>query len=301
MYNGGGNIEMVRSMTGYGKASVLLDTKEIEVEIKSVNHRYLDLNYRMPKYLGFVEERVRKVAGEFTTRGKLDISISILSGEESGKTITVDKDLAEQYMKALDELSAITGLEKDISLQRFISTDVLRIEHAEQDDEELWNEIYPVLKQAFENYNVLRTQEGERLKNDIIEKTDLILNYVSDIEKISPETVKEYKERLFNRVKETVDAMVEIDETRILTEVAIFTDKVCVDEEIVRLRSHVEAVRNILTEGKSAGKKLDFIIQEMNREINTIGSKANELKIAEIVIEVKTIIEKIREQIQNIE
>ena len=147
----------------------------------------------------------------------------------------------------------------------------------------------------------MRTQEGERLKNDIIEKTDLILNYVSDIEKISPETVKEYKERLFNRVKETVDAMVEIDETRILTEVAIFTDKVCVDEEIVRLRSHVEAVRNILTEGKSAGKKLDFIIQEMNREINTIGSKANELKIAEIVIEVKTIIEKIREQIQNIE
>ncbi len=292
---------MVRSMTGYGKASVLLDTKEIEVEIKSVNHRYLDLNYRIPKYLSFLEERVRKIAGDYTTRGKLDISISILAGEESGKTITVDKALAEQYMKAFDELSEITGLEKDISLQRFMSTDVLRIEHAEQDDEELWNEILPVLKQAFENYNILRTQEGERLKADILDKTDAILNYVSEVERISPETVKEYKERLFNRVKETVDAMVEIDETRILTEVAIFTDKVCVDEEIVRLRSHVEAVRNILNEGKSAGKKLDFIIQEMNREINTIGSKANELKIAEIVIEVKTIIEKIREQIQNIE
>lgn len=292
---------MVRSMTGYGKASVLLDTKEIEVEIKSVNHRYLDLNYRIPKYLGFVEERVRKVAGEYTTRGKLDISISILAGEESGKTVTVDKALAEQYMKAFDELSEITGLEKDISLQRFMSTDVLRIEHAEQDDEELWNEILPVLRQAFENYNTLRTQEGERLKTDILDKTNVILNYVAEIERISPETVKEYKERLFNRVKETVDAMVEIDETRILTEVAIFTDKICVDEEIVRLRSHVEAVRNILNEGKSTGKKLDFIIQEMNREINTVGSKSNDIRMTSIVIDVKNEIEKIREQIQNIE
>ena len=292
---------MVKSMTGYGKASVILPSKEIEVEIKSVNHRYLDLNYRMPKYLGFVEEKIRNIAGDYTTRGKIDISINISSGEESGKTVTVDKDLAKEYMRAFAELSEITGLANDISLMRFMSTDVMKIEHAEQDDEELWQEILPVIKQAFENYNVMRAQEGERLMSDILLKTDEILGYVAKIEVISPETVKEYREKLFNRVKEAVDGMVEIDETRILTEVAIYTDKTCVDEEIVRLKSHVEAVRKMFADGGAIGKKLDFIIQEMNREINTIGSKGNELKIAEIVIEVKTIIEKIREQIQNIE
>jgi len=292
---------MVKSMTGYGKASIILPSKEIEVEIKSVNHRYLDLNYRMPKYLGFVEEKIRNIAGNYTTRGKMDISINISSGEESGKTVTVDKDLAKEYMRAFAELSEITGLENDLSLMRFMSTDVMRIEHAEQDDEELWQEILPVLQQAFENYNVMRAQEGERLKKDILLKTDEILGYVAKIEIISPETVKEYREKLFNRVKEVVDSMVEIDETRILTEVAIYTDKTCVDEEIVRLKSHVEAVRKMLSDGGPVGKKLDFVIQEMNREINTIGSKGNELKIAEIVIEVKTIIEKIREQIQNME
>ena len=292
---------MAKSMTGYGKASVILPSKEIEVEIKSVNHRYLDLNYRMPKYLGFVEEKIRNIAGNFTTRGKIDISINISSGEESGKTVTVDKDLAKEYMRAFAELSEITGLENDISLMRFMSTDVMKIEHAEQDDEELWQEIQPVIEQAFENYNVMRAQEGERLKNDILLKTEEILDYVAKIEVISPETVKEYREKLFNRVKEAVDGMVEIDETRILTEVAIYTDKTCVDEEIVRLKSHVEAVRKMFADGGAIGKKLDFIIQEMNREINTIGSKGNELIIAEIVIEVKTIIEKIREQIQNIE
>lgn len=292
---------MVRSMTGYGKSSAVLPSKEIEAEVKSVNHRYLDLNFRMPKYLSFIEERIRKMTSEFTTRGKIDISINISSGEESGKTITLDKDLAMEYMKAFKELSELTGLEQDISLSRFMSTDVMKIEHAEQDDEELWNEILPVLTQAFENYNEFRAQEGQRLKNDILLKTDEILGYVSKIEAISPETVKEYREKLYNRVKEAVSSMVEIDETRILTEVAIYTDKTCVDEEIVRLKSHVEAVKSVLNTGYEAGKKLDFIIQEMNREINTIGSKANELKIAEIVIEVKTLIEKIREQIQNIE
>ena len=292
---------MVRSMTGYGKASVILPSKEIEIEVKSVNHRYLDLNYRMPKYLGFIEDRIRKFVGNYTTRGKLDIAVSVSSGEESGKTVTLDKQLANEYMKAFNELSEITGLEKDISLMRFISTDVMKIEHQEQDEEELWSEILSVLEQAFINYNEMRAQEGERLKADILLKTKEILDYVSQIEKISPETIKEYREKLYNRVKETIGGMIEIDETRILTELAIYTDKTCVDEEIVRLRSHVEAVNKMLSDGGPIGKKLDFVIQEMNREINTIGSKANELKIAEIVIEVKTIIEKIREQIQNIE
>ena len=276
---------MIRSMTGYGKANAILPSKEIEVEIKSVNHRYLDLNFRMPKYLTFAEDKLRGMVGNYTTRGKIDIIINITTGEESGKTVTVDKDLALQYMNAFRELSELTGLEPDISVTRFLSTDVLRVEHAEQDDESLWEEIRPVAEQAFENYNVLRAQEGERLKT----------------ETISAETIKEYREKLYNRVREVVSTMVEIDETRILTEVAIYTDKTCVDEEIVRLRSHVEAVRGMMERGGAVGKKLDFIIQEMNREINTIGSKANELKIAEIVIEVKTIIEKIREQIQNME
>lgn len=292
---------MIRSMTGYGKASVVLPSKEIEVEVKSVNHRYLDLNYRIPKYLSFMEERIRGIAGQFTTRGKIDIIVNITTGEESGKTIVVDKELAAEYMRAFQELAEITGLEQDVSIARFMNTDVMRIEHAEQDEEELWQEIQPVIVQAFENYNTLRAQEGERLKADILSKTEEILAYVAKIEEISPVTVQEYREKLYNRVRDAVSSMVEIDETRILTEVAIYTDKTCVDEEIVRLKSHVEAVRGMMKEGGAIGKKLDFIIQEMNREINTIGSKANELKIAEIVIEVKTIIEKIREQIQNVE
>lgn len=292
---------MIRSMTGYGKASVILPSKEIEVEVKSVNHRYLDLNYRIPKYLSFMEERIRGIAGQFTTRGKIDIIVNITTGEESGKTIVVDKELAAEYMRAFQELAEITGLEQDVSVTRFMNTDVMRIEHAEQDEEELWQEIQPVIVQAFENYNTLRAQEGERLKADILSKTEEILAYVAKIEEISPVTVQEYREKLYNRVRDAVSSMVEIDETRILTEVAIYTDKTCVDEEIVRLKSHVEAVRGMMKEGGAIGKKLDFIIQEMNREINTIGSKANELKIAEIVIEVKTIIEKIREQIQNVE
>lgn len=292
---------MLRSMTGYGKATAILPTKEIEVEIKSVNHRYLDLNYRMPKYLSFMEERIRGVVSEYTTRGKMDISINIKTGEESNKTVVVDRELAAQYMKAFHEIAEVTGLEEEISLTRFMNTDVMRIEHAEQDDEELWQEILPVLREAFEQYNELRGLEGERLKEDILGKTDEILQYVGKIEVISPETVKAYRERLYNKVRDVVSTMVEIDESRILTEIAIYTDKTCVDEEIVRLKSHVEAVRRMFKEGGAIGKKLDFIIQEMNRETNTIGSKANELKIAEIVIEVKNIIEKIREQIQNLE
>ncbi len=292
---------MIRSMTGYGKASVVLPSKEIDVEIKSVNHRYLDLNYRIPKYLSFMEDRIRSIAGSYTTRGKIDIIVNITTGEESGKTIRIDKDLAAEYVRAFAELAEITGWAQDVSVSKFMNTDVLRIEHAEQDDEELWQEIQPVIIQAFEQYNILRAQEGERLKADILSKTEDILNYVAQIEQISPITVQEYREKLYNRVREAVSAMVEIDETRILTEVAIYTDKTCVDEEIVRLKSHVQAVREMMREGGAIGKKLDFIIQEMNREINTIGAKANELNIAEIVIEVKTIIEKIREQIQNVE
>ena len=292
---------MLRSMTGYGKATAVLPSKEIEIEVKSVNHRYLDLNYRMPKYLSFLEERIRGIVSEYTTRGKMDIAINIKTGEESNKTVVVDKELAAQYMQAFREIAEITGLEEDISITRFMNTDVMRIEHAEQDNEELWHEIEPVLREAFSQYNVLRAAEGERLKADILSKTDEILGYVAQIEVISPETVKAYRERLYNKVRDVVSTMVEIDESRILTEIAIYTDKTCVDEEIVRLKSHVEAVRKMFSEGGAIGKKLDFIIQEMNRETNTIGSKANELKIAEIVIEVKNTIEKIREQIQNLE
>ncbi len=292
---------MLRSMTGYGKATVVLPSKEIEVEVKSVNHRYLDLNYRMPKYLSFVEERIRGIVSEYTTRGKIDISINIKTGEESNKTIVVDRELAAQYMKAFHEIAEVTGLEEEISVMRFMNTDVMRIEHAEQDDEELWQEIQPVLREAFANYNELRGLEGERLKNDILSKTDEILQYVAKIEVISPETVKAYRERLYNKVRDVVSTMVEIDESRILTEAAIFADKVAVDEETVRLRSHVKAFLSAIDTDKPIGKKLDFIIQEMNRETNTIGSKANDLTISSHVVEMKSIIEKIREQIQNIE
>ena len=288
-------------MTGYGRAEELFENYKITVEVKSVNNRYLDVNFKMPRFLSFAEERIKVLLKDFITRGKLDIFISVASGENSEKTVVIDKGLASEYIKAFKALCEETGITYDLTASRFLNNqEIVKIEHKEQDDEEIWAELLPVIVEALENYNDMRQREGERLKNDILDKADIIAGYVSEVEKIVPENIEAYKAKLFDKIKEALENY-DVDESRIITEVAIYTDKVCVDEETVRLKSHLTELKSMLENGGAIGKKLDFLIQEMNREINTIGSKGNDLKISQIVVNVKNEIEKIREQIQNIE
>ena len=292
---------LIRSMTGFGKAQLVTEKREINVEVKSVNNRYLDVNFKMPRFLNFAEENIKILLKDYITRGKLDFYISVSSNGDSDKIVIIDKSLANEYIKAFKQLCEETELIFDITASRFLNnSDIVKIEHPEQPDEEIWLEIKPVIEECLINYNEMRIREGERLKTDIYEKADIILAYVEEIEKIVPENIASYKERLFEKIKDALDNY-DVDQNRIITEVAIYTDKVCVDEETVRLKSHLTELKSMLDKGGPIGKKLDFLIQEMNREINTIGSKGNDLKISRIVVNVKNEIEKIREQIQNIE
>ena len=292
---------MAKSMTGYGKCESVTEEKQIVVEIRSVNNRYLDVNVKCPRFMMFAEEKIKALVGKYTTRGKIDVFISVVSKKETGKKITVDTELVNAYISAFKTACAETGLSYDLSASRFLNnSDIVKVEFEQLSDEEIWAEFEPVISGCLENYNAMRGIEGERLKADIIGKTDKILANVNEIEKIVPLNIESYKEKLYTKVKEAVEN-VEVDENRILAEVALYVDKIGVDEEIVRLKSHIETIKNVLCEDGSIGKKLDFIIQEMNRETHTIGSKANDLKITNYVIENKNEIEKIREQIQNIE
>lgn len=292
---------LAKSMTGYGKNESVTEEKQIVVEIKSVNNRYLDVNVKCPRFMMFAEEKIKALVGKFTTRGKLDVFISVVSKKETGKKITVDTELVNAYISAFKSACEETGLSYDLSASRFLNnSDVVKVEFEQLSDEEIWAEFEPVISGCLENYNNMRAVEGERLKTDILAKTEKILSNVLEIEKIVPLNIENYKEKLYLKVKEAIED-VPVDENRILTEVALYIDKIGVDEEIVRLKSHIETMRSVLNEQGSIGKKLDFIIQEMNRETNTIGSKANDLKITNLVIENKNEIEKIREQIQNIE
>lgn len=292
---------MIKSMTGYGKSRVVLPDKEITVEIKSVNNRYFDLSVKAPKFLSFAEEKIKTLTGAYVSRGKAEISVTVITGEKSGKKISIDEDLAVSYITEFKKLCEDSDIEFNLKASNLLNTEAVKIVREEQTDDELWNELEPVLSECLTAYNEMRTREGERLKNDIIGKVDNISAFVGKIEEIFPENIAAYKERLYNKIKETLGNAALIDESRILTEVALYSDKVCVDEETVRLKSHLTELKKLLDSDGSVGKKADFIIQEMNREINTVGSKSNDIKMTSIVIEVKNEIEKIREQIQNIE
>ena len=294
-------MSVARSMTGYGKNQSVTEKKEINVEMKSVNNRYLDVNVKLPRYLMFAEEKIKKLVSEYVTRAKIDMFINIVTSEDSGRIVKIDKEFAQSYVNAFKELCESTDIEYDLTASRFINTDVVTIQHEEVSDEELWDELYPVVVNCLENYNEMRNAEGERLKDNILEKLATLENFVSQVEKIVPENIEAYKNKLLEKIYEALENK-EIDENRIIAEVALYVDKTCVDEETVRLKSHFQAMKDLLlSKEKSIGKKLDFIIQEMNRETNTIGSKSNDLKISHIVVEMKNEIEKIREQIQNIE
>lgn len=292
---------MLRSMTGYGRQETVIDGKKILVELKSVNHRFADYNIKVPRHLGFLEDRVKKLASENITRGKVDIYVAVESGESADKDIILNAELAKSYIDALHELRDKFGLKDDISVSSVARyTEIFKSERKEEDEEALWQSVSAVMKEALDAFVAMREREGERIEADLVARINYMKELAKRVDERSPETVKEYSDRLYARIREVLEDRT-IDEGRVLTEVAIFADKVAVNEETVRLASHFEEFNEIITSGEPAGRRLDFLIQEINREVNTIGSKAQDIEIAKIVVTLKGEIEKLREQIQNIE
>ena len=292
---------MIKSMTGFGRCEVTENNRKFTVEMKAVNHRYLDVNVKMPKKLNFFESSIRNELKNYISRGKVDLFITYEDLSENTSNVHYNKELAAEYLKYLRQIQQDFGLDDDIRVSTLSKyPDVFTMEENEGDEEEIWKELKKALDGASEMFVQSRIAEGENLKNDLIAKLDNMLKLVDFIAQRSPQIIAEYRQKLQDKVKEMLCDNT-VDEARLVTEVTIFADKVCVDEEMVRLRSHVETTKNALIEGGSIGRKLDFIAQEMNREANTILSKSNDLEISNCGIELKTEIEKVREQIQNIE
>ena len=291
----------MKSMTGYGRARAATDGREIMVELRAVNHRYLDVNVKCPRGYGFLEEALKKATGARISRGKVDIFVAITDMGAQETAIVLNKELAQGYLKALTELRDTLHLHDDISVMSIARMpDVLVSERLEVDAEALTAAVLDVFAQAVDEFDVMRGREGEKMAADVAGRMQTILGLVEEVEKRSPERVTAYRERLEKRMNEIL-ADTTVDPQRILTEAAIFADKTAVDEETVRLRSHLDQLALMLADEKPVGRKLDFLVQEMNREANTIGSKANDTVLANLVISLKAEIEKIREQIQNIE
>lgn len=292
---------MIKSMTGYGKSEQTIDSLNVTVEIKSVNHRYFEFSARVPREYGFLEEKLKKYCNSLITRGKVECYVSVEDLEEREMEVNVNKTLAAGYVKALKELSERFGLKDDISavtLSRY--PDVITLHKASEDEERIWNAVKTVAETAVSKFIEMRETEGSKLRGDILSRADYIIECVEFIEGRSPETVREYNEKLKQRMRELLgDASV--DEQRLLNEAAIYADKIAVDEETVRLRSHISQLREFMNSSEAIGRKLDFLVQEINREANTIGSKAQDVDIAKKVIAIKAEVEKIREQVQNIE
>lgn len=293
---------MIKSMTGFGRCEISDGERKFTVEMKGVNHRYLDVNIRMPKKLNYFETAIRNILKQSVQRGKVDLFITYEDLSESQVSLRYNEALAGEYLMYLRQIGEKFSLENDIrvsTLSRY--PEVLTMEEQVVDEEELWNGLKKALHGATERFVETRVLEGERLKEDIVSKLDKMLELVEYIEERSPKIVAEYREKLENKVKELL-ADTQMEEGRIAAEVVIFADKICTDEEIVRLKSHVVHMKEtLLSDENGIGRKLDFIAQEMNREANTILSKANDLEISNVGIDLKTEIEKVREQIQNIE
>lgn len=292
---------MIKSMTGYGRAEETVDSMNIVVEIKSVNHRYFEFSAKVPRVYGFLEEKLKAFTNSFVSRGKIECYVSIECLEDSETQIVVNKALAEGYLNAVKTLAedySIDGTISAMTLSRY--PDVLSVHKAADDEEKIWNAVKVVAKDAIDKFINMRQVEGEKLKADVLSRADYIIECVEFVEERSPQTVKEYNEKLKARIQELIgDAAV--DEQRLLNEAAIYADKIAVAEETVRLRSHISQLRTFLEADEAIGRKLDFLVQEINREANTIGSKAQDVEIAKRVISIKAEVEKIREQIQNIE
>ncbi len=293
---------MVRSMTGFGRGTCNENGKEFTVEIKSVNHRYIDFYIKLPRQIAYLEERVREVVSKSIFRGKVDIFISFEDRSEDSKSVMLDEALAGAYIQAIEKLKGKYGLKDDLSvslISRF--PDVLKIEKTEDDEEQLWSILNRALETAVVSLIQMREKEGNELRSSLLQKADYMESIISQITNRSPEVVIEYKQKLENRIKDLLNQQT-VDENRLAMEVAIFADRCSIDEELVRLGSHLSQLRDILSiKRQPVGRKLDFLVQEINREINTIGSKSNDIMITKNVLELKSETEKIREQIQNME
>ena len=292
---------MIKSMTGYGRAQGSFSGGDITVEIKSVNNRYLDCGVKLPRGYAYLEEGVKSQVQKAISRGKVDVFITINADGADNVKISVNEPVAKGYIDAMHRLVQEYGIQDDISASAISKfSDVFLVEKQEQDENEVKSAISGVVAEALGAFDAMRTREGEALKTDLLQKAEGILTLVSKVEERSPITVKAYRERLTAKMQEVLEDR-QIDEARIIQEAAIYADKVAVDEETVRLRSHVDQLQNMLSEGGVIGRKLDFLMQEMNREANTIGSKGNDVEQARNVVSIKSELEKIREQIQNIE
>ena len=294
---------MIKSMTGFGRCRTVLHGREISVEIKSVNHRFFEFSCRTPKGYGFLDDKLKALVNSRVSRGKIDMFVTVGTAEDTPAEVKINHSLVSGYINAMKEISETYGIENDVTvtaISRF--PDVYTVSKAPENEEEITADVLEAANTAIDGFIAMREAEGEKMKADILGRAEVILATVDEIDERSPQTVKEYEERLLDRINRTLqDYNINIDEQRVLTEVAVFADKVAVAEETVRLRSHFAQLSKIMESQTPIGREIDFIIQEMNREANTIGSKVQDAEIAHKVVKIKSEIEKMREQTQNIE
>lgn len=292
---------MVRSMTGYGRAQELIEGKDITVEIRSVNHRFFEFSSRVPRSYAYLEEKLKGLVQTHIARGKVDVSVTIITLDGGATDVQINQTLAASYLSALREMGSSLGLQDDITtatLSRF--SDLYVVRKPAEDIDEVWACVQTVALKALEDFVQMREVEGAKLREDLLGRLVAIEEHLLKVEEQSPRTVESYRNRLYQKMSEVL-GQAGIDEQRILAEAAIFAERVSVDEETVRLRSHIAQFRQILDSGEAVGRKLDFLVQEFNREANTIGSKCQDLAVSRLVVEIKSEIEKLREQIQNLE
>lgn len=292
---------MIRSMTGYGRHQASVDGMDITVEIKSVNHRYYEYSSRLPRVYGFLDDKLKTYLQGRIARGKVDVFVSIDMVDAPGSEVVANYALAEGYLKALQDLSEKYGLKNDVSVMALARyPDILTVRKAPEDEDAIWNAVRQVADRALDAFIAMREKEGARMKEDVLSRAAAILQAVGQVEERSPQTVREHMDKVQARMRELLDGAA-VDEQRLLTEAALYADKIAVAEETVRLRSHLHQLEQLLDGDEAVGRKLDFLVQEINREANTIGSKSQDVDLARIVVDIKAEVEKIREQIQNIE
>lgn len=293
---------MAKSMTGFGMGEYKDDKYNISVECKTINHKYLDVNPRLPRKVSFLEDRLRQLVKDYISRGRVDMFIKFDTVSSSGAKLVYDEDLAKQYFEILKRIKDGFDLKQEINpveISKF--PEVVSVTEAEDDEEILWNALREASEKALMSLSNMRKEEGTKLEKDIIERSNLLEKYIDDVERFSDKVVEDYRSRLNQRIGEILENPALVDEARLAQEVAIYADKSSITEEIVRFRSHINQLRNTIVNDDSIGRKLDFLIQEMNREVNTIGSKSSAIDITNLVIQIKAELEKIREQVQNIE
>ncbi|MCI7233674.1 MAG: YicC/YloC family endoribonuclease [Oscillospiraceae bacterium] len=292
---------MIKSMTGFGRAEQIIDGRDIIVEIRSVNHRYYEFSARVPRAYGYIEEKLKSFLNGRISRGKVEVSVSIAAVEAADTLIEINKAVAKGYVDALRSVGEELGLADDLTLSQLVRLpDIFTVRKTADDEEQIWNSVKTVADEAVSKFISMREAEGLKMKEDVLERADIIERLVDEVERLSPISAENYRSKLYSRLCEVL-ADKNIDEQRIVTEAAIFADKTAVAEETVRLKSHIRQLRDMLALDEPVGRKLDFLIQEFNREANTIGSKAQDIAVTKIVVDLKSEIEKIREQIQNIE